>query len=163
MSRPWDVIILQPQCLGGVEHLASLAQHVTSGEKHDKVSPSTHNVISDASVNPFQKSHCCRGHINAVITNGITRIEDSLDVTESMQPIWRVASHRLRNRADGGRAVAGMQPVNTATQIPSLESTHPPRNKRIASSLLKQHEDKKMRDEKPLPKWPTVESKKAKR
>lgn len=39
-----------------MEHLTPLAQHVTSGEKNDKVHLSTNKVINNGGDNPFQKT-----------------------------------------------------------------------------------------------------------
>lgn len=48
--------------------------------------------------------------------------------------------------------------LRTATQVPSLVSVQASTNKRIASSLLEQQEDKKMRDEEPPSEWPAVDA-----
>lgn len=55
---------------------------------------------------------------HADVKNGIARLEDSLDVIESMEVVWRFAFRRLRNRADRGQTVVGALPVSTATQGP---------------------------------------------
>lgn len=99
-------------------------------------------------------------NISADVKNGIARMEDSLDLIESMKGLWKIVPHRHASKAE--QCVVQAPPVSIATQVPSPGSNEAPRNKRVASNKVERKEDKRMREDNPPSEWSTVESRKTK-